>query len=62
MPELEKCPFCGERDAYIETFTTSLENVSRYRVCCSNCGVAMDWDSFSLEEAVNKWNRRTGNG
>lgn len=58
IPELRECPFCGEQDAYFETFTTSLEITPRYRVSCANCGASIDWDSFSLEEAAYKWNRR----
>ena len=57
MIELKPCPFCGS-EAIMETFTTAAEKVPRYRVRCSKCWCETDWDSFSVEDVVEKWNRR----
>lgn len=55
--EMKKCPFCNS-EAILETFTTAMEGVPRYRVRCSGCWCQTDWDNFSPEEAWKKWNTR----
>lgn len=57
MDELKACPFCGN-DAVMETFTTMLEKVPRFRVRCSNCTADIGWDFFKVEDAKAAWNQR----
>lgn len=57
MPDLKNCPFCG-CEAIMQTFTTAMEKVRRFRVRCSKCWCMTDWDNFSEESAAEKWNRR----
>ena len=57
MIELKSCPFCGG-EAVMESFTTSMEKVPRFRVKCRGCGIALDWDHFEAEKAAERWNRR----
>ena len=57
MPELKPCPFCGS-GAVLQTFTTALEKIPRFRIRCKACWCETDWDSFTPEEAAEKWNGR----
>lgn len=57
MPDLKPCPFCGGT-AVMQTFTTSLEKVPRFRVRCSSCWCMTDWDDWTVESAAEKWNQR----
>lgn len=57
LQDLKPCPFCGEK-AVLETFTTAMEKVPRYRVRCSNCFCETNWDFFSKEDVIKAWNRR----
>ena len=59
MEKLEPCPFCGS-DASIVSCSTAAEKVPRYRVHCSQCWCMTDWDNFTENEAIEKWNRRAG--
>ena len=61
MENLKPCPFCGE-PAHIDTFTTSMEKIPRFRAKCDKCFCETDWDNFSVEEVTEKWNRRTDDG
>lgn len=56
-PLLEDCPFCGSKAA-METFTTAMEKVPRFRARCTGCWCMTDWDNWSVKEAAEKWNRR----
>ena len=58
MDELKACPFCG-KEAVMETFTTAMEKVPRFRVRCSNCTADLGWDFFKAEDAKKAWNQRT---
>ena len=53
MP-IKPCPFCGG-DPEIDTFTTALERVPRYRVRCTACAEATSWDFWSEEDAIRAW-------
>ena len=55
--KLMPCPFCGA-DAIMETCTTALEKVPRFRVRCKDKCAETSWDNWSEEEAAKKWNRR----
>lgn len=57
MDELKKCPFCGD-DASMYTATMELEKKPRYRIRCNNCWCATEWDNWSADEVIGKWNRR----
>ena len=57
MAYLKPCPFCGS-EAVMETFTTAMEKVPRYRVRCTSCSIQTDWDLWSEKEASEAWNRR----
>ena len=55
---LKPCPLCGG-EAVMESVTTAMERVSRYRVRCTVCGVGcLHWDMWSVAESANWWNRR----
>lgn len=50
MPELNPCPFCGEK-ARIDRY----ENF--YRVLCTDCPASTEW-LYSEQEAIEVWNTR----
>lgn len=55
---LKPCPLCGG-EAVMETITTELETVQRYRVRCVKCGLGcLLWDHWNIASAANWWNRR----
>lgn len=58
MDKLKACPFCW-KEAVMETFTTAMEKVPRFRVRCSSCTADIGWDFFKEEDAKNAWNQRT---
>ena len=65
-PRLLPCPFCGE-DAAIWYFPIDgLRNHESYYVGCTNnnCGCELEHTGGyrTLEEAIEKWNRRANNG
>lgn len=59
MSELKPRPFCGG-PAVMETFTTAMEKVPRYRVRCTGtgCRVSLDWAWWSAKKAADAWNMR----
>lgn len=55
---LKPCPLCGG-EAVMESITTEMEKVPRYRVRCTACGLGcLRWDHWSIAGAANWWNRR----
>ena len=55
--ELKPVPCgCGGK-AMIETVTTKMEMVPRFRVRCPECGISTVWEYFDEGEAVNAWNK-----
>lgn len=55
--ELSSCPFCGS-EAHMESFKAAGEKLTRYRVRCNRCWCMTDWEANTVEDAMNKWNRR----
>jgi Lar family restriction alleviation protein len=55
--ELKPCPFCGH-EAAMQTFTTAMEKVPRFRVICPMCRIQTDWDFWKPEDVAEHWNRR----
>ena len=56
--ELKNCPFCGH-EAAMQTVTTAMEKVPRFRVICPMCRIQTDWDFWKPEDVAEHWNRRT---
>lgn len=55
---LKPCPLCGA-PAVMESVTTAMERVPRYRVRCKACQLgSLRWDFWSVAGAANWWNRR----
>lgn len=55
---LKPCPLCGG-EAVMESVTTAMERVPRYRVRCKACQLgSLRWDFWSITVAANWWNRR----
>jgi len=51
--KLKPCPFCGDKNPFIEPKSKSLT----YRVYCDNCTAQSAW-RFSKKGAIAAWNRR----
>jgi len=55
------CPFCGKKDAFIDTIDCSGARPPKFRVQCRECKVATAW--YDTEEAAWKaWNTRDTRG
>ena len=53
---LKRCPFCGEKDLYVDAG----EYRTAYEIKCVKCGGRIGYfDTY--EEAANAWNRRMNN-
>lgn len=59
--ELKPCPFCG-KEAVMQTVTTAMEKEPRFRVICTKCVIATDWDFWKPEDVAKHWNRRAHEG
>lgn len=57
MEELKPCPFCGGKAA-IGTLFHSRDNIVKYTMKCSGCGVLTPLYK-TKQEARKAWNRRT---
>ena len=62
MEELKPCPFCGNRDAFLESF--KVRKGYEAAVQCNGCLAQMvtityDTEEEAIESAEKAWNRRT---
>ena len=54
MPELKRCPFCGERGDVYCSNVAALNHVT-----CNKCGGSTELNYPTPEDAIAAWNRRT---
>lgn len=53
--ELKPCPFCGGEPELISEYNG--EPVLVHKICCTNCGVWLDWHGCK-EDVIEAWNTR----
>ena len=59
MPDLKPCPFCGSKDVFfIEIDEQHFDYRTEGFILCKSCGFSSD--TYFLETAIQKWNRRAG--
>ena len=59
MDELKPCPFCGsKRVLFIEHDEQNYEDRTEGFILCEGCGFSSD--TYFVENAIQKWNRRAG--
>ena len=65
MDELKPCPFCGNEEVTLIVRKGKQGWRDRFLVLCSyddyGCGAGRGWYHYE-EEAIEAWNRRTGDG
>ena len=55
MNDLKECPFCGNAP-YIKDYNSVDGNI--YIVSCPFCNAEINDPSWTIDEAVKKWNKR----
>ena len=53
--KLKQCPFCGSKRAVT---IVDDETEERFGVKCFSCGGMIDTEKYTLQEAIEAWNRR----
>lgn len=56
MAELKPCPFCGNTNLSVYTFSVFCDATK------GGCGASCGGETKTKEEAIQKWNRRANNG
>ncbi len=52
-PKPYQCPFCGERDFFID----GREYLNSFSMVCANCGGRIGY-FYTKDDAITDWNRR----